>query len=51
MLSLKISNNKEIKGRRMNGYQNQQGRHIHFSVGEWGIQKVKLYNSSATIDN
>lgn len=43
------SNGKEVKGRRMNGDQDHQGRHIRFSVGEWGIQKVKLYNSPASI--
>lgn len=44
-------NGEEIKGRRMNGDQDHQGRHVRFSVGEWGIQKVKLYNSPATIEN
>ena len=44
-------NGKEIKGRRMNGDQDHQGRHVRFSIGEWGIQKVKLYNSLATIEN
>jgi beta-galactosidase GanA len=32
-----------IPGRRMNGDQDHQGRHIRIPVGEWGIQKVKLY--------
>lgn len=41
---------KEIKGRRMNGDEDHQGRHIRFPVGEWGIQKVKLYRSPATIN-
>ncbi len=44
-------NGKESKGRRMNGDQDHQGRHIRFSVGEWGIQKVQLYNSPAKSDN
>ena len=44
-------NGTEIKGRRMNGDQDHQGRHVRFSVDEWGIQKVKLYNSPAKIDN
>lgn len=30
-------------GRRMNGDQDHQGRHIRNAVGEWNIQKVKLY--------
>lgn len=42
---------KEIKGRRMNGDEDHQGRHIRFPVGEWGIQKVKLYRSPAVIKN
>lgn len=32
-----------VKGRRMNGDQDHQGRHIRIPVGEWSIQKVKLY--------
>jgi hypothetical protein len=38
-------NGAETKGRRMNGDQDHQGRHISFSVADWGIQKVILYNS------
>jgi beta-galactosidase GanA len=34
---------KWIPGRRMNGDQDHQGRHIRIPVGDWGIQKVKLY--------
>lgn len=30
-------------GRRMNGDQDHQGRHIRIAVGDWGIQRVKLY--------
>jgi len=30
-------------GRRMNGDQDHQGRHIRIPAGEWGIQRVKLY--------
>jgi len=30
-------------GRRLNGDQDHQGRHLRFPVGEYGIQKVKLY--------
>lgn len=44
-------NSVEVKGRRMNGDQDHQGRHIRFETGEWGIQKVSLYNSSASIGN
>jgi beta-galactosidase GanA len=32
-----------VPGRRMNGDQDHQGRHIRMSYDEWGIQKVKLY--------
>lgn len=41
---------KEVKGRRMNGDEDHQGRHVRFPVGEWGIQKVKLYNSPVAVD-
>jgi hypothetical protein len=34
---------KWIPGRRMNGDQDHQGRHIRIEVDEWNIQKVKLY--------
>jgi beta-galactosidase GanA len=40
----KYINNKWIAGRRMNGDQDHQGRHIRIAAGEWNIQKVKLYN-------
>lgn len=36
-------NSKWIAGRRMNGDQDHQGRHIRIPVGEWNIQKVTLY--------
>jgi hypothetical protein len=41
---------REIEGRRMNGDQDHQGRHIRFSTDEWGIQQVKLYNSPKEIE-
>jgi len=47
---MKYINDVEIKGRRMNGDQDHQGRHIQFSTSEWGIQKVKLYNSPRLIE-
>jgi len=34
---------KWVAGRRMNGDQDHQGRHLHLPGGEYGIQKVKLY--------
>ena len=34
---------KWVAGRRMNGDQNHQGRHLHLPGGEYGIQKVRLY--------
>jgi hypothetical protein len=34
---------KWVAGRRMNGDQDHQGRHMHLPGGEYGIQKVKLY--------
>ena len=39
----KYVNGKWIAGRRMNGDQDHQGRHIRIPVGEWNIQKVTLY--------
>jgi beta-galactosidase GanA len=39
----KYVNGEWIAGRRMNGDQDHQGRHIRIPVGEWNIQKVKLY--------
>ena len=36
-------NGKWVAGRRMNGDQDHQGRHMHLPGGEYGIQKVKLY--------
>jgi len=41
----------EIKGRRMNGDQDHQGRHVRFDTDQWGIQKVTLYNSASKIVN
>ena len=38
-----FKNQEWIAGRRMNGDQDHQGRHIRIPVGEWSIQKVKLY--------
>jgi hypothetical protein len=32
-----------VAGRRMNGDQDHQGRHLHLPGGEYGIQKVRLY--------
>lgn len=40
-----IVDGKEVKGRRMNGDEDHQGRHVRFATDDWGIQKVKLYNS------
>jgi beta-galactosidase GanA len=34
---------KWVSGRRMNGDQDHQGRHMHLPGGEYGIQKVILY--------
>lgn len=38
-----------IKARRLNGDEDHQGRNIQIPTGEWGIQKVKLYNSPAKL--
>jgi len=45
-----ITDGREETGRRMNGDQDHQGRHIRFANDEWGIQKVRLYNSARAID-
>ena len=34
---------KWVAGRRMNGDQDHQGRHLHLPGGEYGIQRVRLY--------
>jgi hypothetical protein len=39
----KFVNGKWTAGRRMNGDQDHQGRHLHLPGGSFGIQKVKLY--------
>jgi hypothetical protein len=38
-------NNKWTAGRRMNGDEDHQGRHVRIAFNDWGIQKVKLYNT------
>ncbi|MDR0792959.1 MAG: DUF5597 domain-containing protein [Chitinophagaceae bacterium] len=37
-------NDKWTSGRRLNGDETHQGRHIRIPSGEWGIQKVVLYS-------
>jgi hypothetical protein len=39
----KFENEKWIPGRRMNGDQDHQGRHVRIPVGEYSIQHVRLY--------
>ncbi|MBS1602654.1 MAG: hypothetical protein JST42_08290 [Bacteroidetes bacterium] len=41
---------REPTGRRMNGDQDHQGRHIRFANDEWGIQKLRLYNRPRAIE-
>jgi hypothetical protein len=36
-------NGRWVAGRRLNGDQNHQGRHLHLPGGEYGVQKVRLY--------
>ncbi len=36
-------NGKWVAGRRMNGDEDHQGRHLHLPGGEYGIQRVRLY--------
>jgi len=40
----RFENNKWIPGRRMNGDQNHQGRHVRIPANEYNIQHVKLYS-------
>lgn len=47
---VKYVNGMEQLGRRMNGDQDHQGRHIRIELNHWNIQKVRLYNSPAVID-
>ncbi|WPU99645.1 DUF5597 domain-containing protein [Mucilaginibacter sp. cycad4] len=37
-------NGKWRPGRRLNGDEDHQGRHLRIPVGEYGIQRIKLYN-------
>jgi beta-galactosidase GanA len=39
----KYVNNQWVSGRRLNGDQTHQGRHIRLPLGKMGIQRVKLY--------
>jgi beta-galactosidase GanA len=39
----KMVDGKWVAGRVMNGDQSHQGRHLRFAVGDFGIQKLKLY--------
>ena len=39
----KFVDKKFVTGRRMNGDQNHQGRHVRISCNDYGIQHVKLY--------
>jgi len=39
----KFENKKWIAGRRMNGDQDHQGRHVRIPADDYGIQRVKLY--------
>ena len=39
----KFVNEKWVPGRRMNGDQNHQGRHVRIPVNEYSIQRVKMY--------
>jgi len=36
--------------RRLNGDEDHQGRHVKILSGDWQIQRVRLYNSSANIE-
>jgi hypothetical protein len=37
-------NGKWQPGHRLNGDEDHQGRHLRIPVGEYGIQRIKLYN-------
>jgi len=39
----RFENEKWIPGRRMNGDQNHQGRHVRILANEYSIQHVKMY--------
>jgi len=39
----RFENEKWIAGRRMNGDQNHQGRHVRTPANEYSIQRVKVY--------
>jgi len=37
------ANGQWIQGRRLNGDQTHQGRHLRLPAGRFGIQRIKLY--------
>jgi beta-galactosidase GanA len=39
-----FANGKWQPGRRLNGDEDHQGRHLRIPMGEYGIQRIKLYN-------
>ena len=47
---VRYENGVAVKGRRMNGDQDHQGRHIRIPGGLWGIQQFIMYQSPATVD-
>jgi beta-galactosidase GanA len=42
-----FQNDKWVPGRRLNGDENHQGRHLRLPAGSFGIQKIWLYRSDA----
>ena len=42
-------NDRWIPGRRLNGDENHQGRHLRLPVGSFGIQKIWLYQSEIAV--
>jgi hypothetical protein len=42
-----FQNSKWVPGRRMNGDENHQGRHLRLAAGSFGIQRIWLYQSES----
>ncbi len=47
---IEIKDGKENFLLRLNGDEDHQGRHVRIATGNWQIQKVRLYDSPANID-
>lgn len=45
----RFKNGKWVAGRRLNGDEDHQGRHVSIPAGDWNIQLVKLYTTTEAV--